>query len=120
MPSSTFPKVCISSHVIFNEHIFPFKQPIPPLQHTKDVTSSHTLIVLPLSSLHVSSPSDITPSTPLLSHPSIFSSIHPMITRHKIRSLKPKAFPNHHVYNTTLGSAESKPSCYTHAIKTSY
>jgi hypothetical protein len=42
------------------------------------------------------------------------------MSKQKIKPLKPKSFPNHHIYNTTIESVDIEPTCYTQAIKYSH
>jgi hypothetical protein len=55
-----------------------------------------------------------TPTNSSLQHASSSTS-HPMLTRTKTKSLKPKAFPNHQLYIASGKPIE--PSCYTQAVK---
>jgi hypothetical protein len=100
-------RIYLSRHVIFEEDTFPF-QPS---------SSSQPLTILPLQpSLDnlPSLPESTSPPIPFPSPPA--TSTHHMMTRTKSKSLKPKTFPQHQVYNTSLTS-DLEPTCYTHAMK---
>jgi Reverse transcriptase (RNA-dependent DNA polymerase) len=92
------------------------------------MTISTPLAVLPsdysspsLNNLPTSHPSSQLTLFPSPQHPSVTS--HPMTTRAKTNSLRPKQFSNHHLYDitttpSTFFVSETEPACYTQAVKT--
>jgi Reverse transcriptase (RNA-dependent DNA polymerase) len=116
----------ISHHVRFNETVFPFAN-LKPSSPILSLESPHTsiLTIFPPTSLTTSSilpSSPTTPSsTPLL--PSSPPPSHPIQTRQKTNSRKPKQFHNFQVYSAHTSSfpdADTEPSCYSQAIKHSH
>jgi hypothetical protein len=116
-------RLYISRHVRFNEQNFSFAQITP-----QSANSSLVHVPTPLT---IISPAPIQPQTPYIdtspvtSHPSPqppHVTSHSMITMSHTRSLKPKQFPQYHLYAITKYSLSStdlepEPTCYTKAVK---
>jgi Reverse transcriptase (RNA-dependent DNA polymerase)/gag-polypeptide of LTR copia-type/GAG-pre-integrase domain len=131
-------RIYISRNVNFDENVFPFKVcKSSPTTTSPNQPISSTLTIVPLDESILPTPtpsssnSSNTPETPpivqeqsdtsssSLQHEAPQNNSHHMVTRTQTRSLKPKSFPDHHVYSAeNQNSSQLKePTCYTQAVK---
>lgn len=121
--------------MIFDENDFPFKTSHASYPSRSEKNNfSTTLTIIPLdefsqpsvsssSSDTVTTPDTPSPSEQSSSSPSSSQSLppnpsHHMVTRSQTKTLKPKTYPDHHVYSIDKQSiTEKEPTCYTQAVK---
>jgi hypothetical protein len=122
----------ISRHVLFDENDFPFQLSTPSNTNTSStpIQFSNQLTVLPssITSTSTSSPHSLpSPQSPDHSshlqrpEPSILlhQHTHKTLIRIQTKSLKPKTYPDHHLYSltSTTNVDNIEPTYYTQAVK---
>jgi hypothetical protein len=125
-------RMYISRHVLFDENDFPFQLSTPSTTDTSStpIQFSNQLTVLPssITSTSTSSPPSLLspqsldhsfhlqqPEPPIL----LPQHTHKMLTRTQTKSLKPKTYPDYHLYSltSTTNANNIEPTCYTQAVK---